>query len=64
MQKIGSEPKNEGQTNDYDEIPSIQRIPLTPTQAALYVSARMIDTCIREYDTGNDNARVYCDMRV
>jgi hypothetical protein len=43
-----------------DEIPSIQRISLT--QAAVYISARMIDTVVREYDAGNDNARVSFDM--
>jgi len=60
MQKIGSEPKTEAQTKEYDEIPSIQRIPLTRTQAALYVSARMIDAVVRQYDAGDTCARVKC----
>lgn len=63
MQKTANSPEGNGQMKDYDDIPSIQRIPLTPTQASLYVSACMIDTVVREYDAGNDNARVSFDMR-
>lgn len=60
MQKIGNEPKTEAQSMNTDGIPSIQRIPLTRAQASLYVSARMIDTVVRQYDAGDTYARVKC----
>lgn len=59
MQKIAEQNQQAGQTREYDNVPSIQRIQLrNSSEAKAYVSLRICDAVFDAYERGNKTARI------
>lgn len=57
IMQSSTEANGKNRQKNYDDVPSIQRIPLTRKEAAKYLNTCVVEACFRAYERGDKNAR-------